>query len=85
VNWALKFKKSANTNMDIETTKNLMLISKLLRKIQKSYSKKSVQNWSLSFSLLLICKKFLQITISTDLKSAKKNWGGGGVIDYICI
>jgi hypothetical protein len=27
----------------------------------------------------------LQITISTDLKSAKKNWGGGGVIDYICI
>ncbi len=67
-NWALKFKKrpktfylfdlkrftSQNLNMGIKTTQDL--------RWQKSYSKKSMQNWSLSSSILLTCKSFWQIT-----------------------
>ncbi len=55
--------------MGIKTTQNFTLISKMLRKCEKVANKKvagkySVQNWSLPFSLLLTCKRFLENNFS---------------------
>jgi hypothetical protein len=56
--------------MGIKTTENLTLILKLLRKMQKMCKqkvtgKRSVQNWSLSSSsVLLTCKNLWKITFS---------------------
>ncbi len=80
--------------MGIKTTQNFMLISKLLRKLQKIANKKvtgkrSVQNWSLSPSILLTWKSFWQITFSMYtffkiLPYVKKEIKNIGVMEYIC-
>jgi hypothetical protein len=77
-NRALKFQKnsknlktfsSQNLKMGNKTTQDFKLIWNLLRKMQKFANKKvtgkrSVQNWSLSSSILLTCTSFWQITFS---------------------